>query len=469
MAPILEVYTLDELEQIQVGVPRAMLLLMISYFAVFLMALGVYLGIAWYERKRQKGADELDLEDARESIIMPFHKPLILLVMGVSLSMGITVGLAPVPTSLTEGELLYAMRNFSVNVVVWTMQYPAVSRSTTLKAIAWATLFSLVPIPIIYAVEQHRPLGDVYLTLLFVRAATAGHYVYNLLWPPTSRGAASSIRWYSGLGLLYTLLVMAYHMAFKYHYFAIGYNCVYAASSFLVFSPLFLYNIFREDTKFWRGAHAVFPPSREFRQIVARFKNLTADEVDAYDEAVRRMIVDAATVILNFASLEFKVPHSVEGVGRTATVASGLLHGYENMEPQRVAIKTFNPELFLADEVAKVALETSIATLPTMRNKYIVHGFGLAVHPPALCLVSDLCEMSLASHLRAKGLGLSLRVRLTYMLHCAKGVGWTHANMVLHRDVRPANFFVQTLFETQDLQKIIKLSDFGDAIFEVTE
>ncbi|OQR89344.1 protein kinase [Achlya hypogyna] len=469
MLPRPEYYTVDELVQLSIVIPRAVQLAVASYWIVFGMFLVPYVALLWYERKRRLGADELALEDARESVLMPFHKPLILFILVVSFVFGLGTALLPLPTTLTEGEVLFCMRNFNVNLVVWAMHYPTVSTASTCKAMAWTALLSLAPLPIVYAVEQTRSLHDVYDAILALRAITCAHYLHNVVRPPTSRGAASSIRQYAALGVVYTLLTMAYHVLFKYHYFVAGLNCVYAASGFLLFVPCCLYKILRDDTRFWRGLATAFPPLRVFRELTGRFKLLTADEVAAYDEAVRQTVVALGDAVLNFTDVDFDEPHSPQGVGRTATVASGCLQSTHGMLPQRVAIKVFNPELFLADQVHQIATEARLHAWPAMRFKYIVHGFGLTVRPPALCLVTDLCETTLLTHLQERRESLSLRLCLTYMLHCAKALAWVHMNNVLHRDVRPANFFVQTLFETPDLQKIIKLGDFGDAVGPVDD
>lgn len=109
------------------------------------------------------------------------------------------------------------------------------------------------------------------------------------------------------------------------------------------------------------------------------------------------------------------------------------------------------------DVISRVAAEASV--LSSMQHPNVVRIYGVAVLPPSVCIVLELCQYGSLSdiiriddeNLRVSGTKLSYSDRLYLALGCARGLTVVHScdPSLCHRDVKSFNFLVDDKFHVK--------------------
>ena len=144
--------------------------------------------------------------------------------------------------------------------------------------------------------------------------------------------------------------------------------------------------------------------------------------------------------LLNFSYIKLNTAQML-GEGSFSRVYRGR---YKRRECAIKMIFTFD---LTADEIKRVAAESQI--LSSLRHPNIIEILGVAVLPPSVCILLELCKYgSLSDVLRKRKAGRSRELNVTYLdilwlaLGCCRGLTALHASgpEVCHRDIKSYNF-----------------------------
>ena len=123
----------------------------------------------------------------------------------------------------------------------------------------------------------------------------------------------------------------------------------------------------------------------------------------------------------------------------------------KNTIQKKESIEEFNKEVSMLDK---------------FRNEYIVQFYGAVFIPNKICMVTEYAPFGSLNDLimkKYKDNPISEKVRIKMLIDCAKGISYLHNNGILHRDIKPDNFLI---FDIQNTDKTIinsKLTDFGSS------
>ncbi|ELP83726.1 protein serine/threonine kinase, putative [Entamoeba invadens IP1] len=133
-----------------------------------------------------------------------------------------------------------------------------------------------------------------------------------------------------------------------------------------------------------------------------------------------------------------------KGIYRTKTVAIKLLSG-------------------VSDDEKMNEFDNEVKMLDKFRSEYIVHFFGAVFIPTKICMVTELAPFgSLNDFKRKHKKGApSNQLKTKILLDCAKGIQYLHQNGILHRDIKPDNFLLFSIEESEVVNA--KLTDFGSS------
>ncbi|ELP88599.1 tyrosine protein kinase, putative [Entamoeba invadens IP1] len=109
------------------------------------------------------------------------------------------------------------------------------------------------------------------------------------------------------------------------------------------------------------------------------------------------------------------------------------------------------------------AFEKEVEMLDKFRNEYIVHFYGAVFIPNKVCLVTEFSQFGslqdLMKHKIKNEINIKLRVKI--VLDDANGISYLHENGILHRDIKPDNLLVFSLYLNDKVNA--KLTEFGSA------
>lgn len=119
-----------------------------------------------------------------------------------------------------------------------------------------------------------------------------------------------------------------------------------------------------------------------------------------------------------------------------------------------VALKTlFDPRV---DKRLRDEYNNELEVMSKLCHKNIVKIYGACVKAPKLCMVMELCTMSIFNLLHNTTEEITEKTIVRLLLECAEGLEYLHNRKpsIIHRDVKTQNILV-----TNDLK--VKLCDFG--------
>ena len=248
--------------------------------------------------------------------------------------------------------------------------------------------------------------------------------------------------------------------------------CVELFGAFLIYAivqPIAIYITLLKDSEWWQGqfedeseddmSGSVNEDGRKRSlDIVSPLAglNINLHSAQSLADCIDRMITEEGVKLLNFAYVQLDETQLL-GQGSFSKVYRGTYRS------QKCAIKLVFTFDLTVDIIRRVAAEAQI--LSSLEHPNIIHSFGVAVTPPSVCLLLEICDYgSLSDVLRGKldeeeqviqsALPLSFADMLHLALGCARGLAAMHrlGQQVCHRDVKSLNFLV-------DCQLTAKLAD----------
>jgi serine/threonine protein kinase len=151
------------------------------------------------------------------------------------------------------------------------------------------------------------------------------------------------------------------------------------------------------------------------------------------------------------------------GIGSSATVRRGVF-GNANVA---IKIPRVGQQQTLESSISSGSFPSEVAVLVTALSPCVVQFFGVCRLPEGICIITELCETSLAKHIKkvksksplapsppswAEDHGPAM---MQWMTEIASGLTCLHSKGVLHGDLKPANVLLH--------HGTAKLCDFGCA------
>jgi len=143
--------------------------------------------------------------------------------------------------------------------------------------------------------------------------------------------------------------------------------------------------------------------------------------------------------LINFSRLKLVDPSQILGAGSSARVYKGRWCG------TMVAVKILFTLEISPEEIERTSLEASLLQSLQNTSEHIVRQHGIAVLPPSLCIVLELCsEGSLSDLLQEENAGLTWTDKLELAIGASRGIEALVKALPgsSHNDVKSANFLV---------------------------
>ncbi|OWZ09097.1 Protein kinase [Phytophthora megakarya] len=421
---------------------------------------------------------------ATRKVILPAFEPLLWILAAVTMAFAVFFSVAlntkiiALNTKMyttkfpnLDSEIFYAGRQFVFVLALVFLCQKSVSVPALRRAIAKSILLASYTIPVVVLLTHFFPHEPTlfYFVRLVVRPLILVFVIYVcFINPPAGRASPRTLRIHGVYITVYHVLVIINTLLQNY---AADSN-IFAVTSYMVLiwgsiSPLFIWNLLRADTEYWRGMGervCIRPTEHSGPYLQASLdETISSNRIHTLIEMHRDFLID-------FAHLELR---RKIGEGSSASVFSGQLQ-----QRKPVAVKVYTPYRFTEEVVTEFSHEAALCA--SLRHPNIVKFYGMCVYPPTICLVSELCQGSLEdvlysqaksrrkrhTHLLDLGgdveavepLDRQMLLNIAYMLDCARAVAYVHnfTPPFLHRDIKPANFLV-------DVENNVKLTDFGDS------
>ncbi|KAF0692446.1 Aste57867_16475 [Aphanomyces stellatus] len=413
-----------------------------------------------YLRKQRTTALRGNARAARK-VVLPSFEPLLWVFGAHSLAFFLFFLLAMVLdwdiwTHSVAREAIYQGQQFGVVFLGVFLLQKSVSAPAIIRAVATTAVIAAVPILLTALLNACFPTPDQLPTArhvmsLVVLASLSLFFAHMAVWP-MDRASPRAVREFTAFALFYFGVTMvARELVFQHH--ESGVYLSIAACMWMSLAPFFVWRLLKADTQYWRGLtpHVValldndndvgqlHPPSSS-SAVPTMQEILSAKGLHVLLEMHRHDLID-------FAHLDF---HTKIGRGASAVVYAGTLHCNEP-----VAIKVYSPPEISPCTVAEFSQEAAVWAVLDHPN--ITSFYGMCVSPPTICLVSELCDRTLADHLRLPT-SRSMPAQLCLMLDAARAIAYLHSfhPPLLHRDVKPSNFLL-------GYAHVVKLSDFGES------
>uniref|UniRef100_K3X277 Protein kinase domain-containing protein n=1 Tax=Globisporangium ultimum (strain ATCC 200006 / CBS 805.95 / DAOM BR144) TaxID=431595 RepID=K3X277_GLOUD len=433
--------------------------LVLGYFAMFTLCI-VLIAYLRYNRSVALKGDSI----AARKIILPAFEPLLwilgfatgLYTLFMVLALSMVWFRYSIPALATE--CIYSGRQFVFLIVVVYMLQKSVSIPALRRTVVITLVLSTYTIPLQYVLLEentnHEGQSSVsYFMLTAGRGMLMFLYLYIAIWPP-GRASKRTIREYCMFAFIYYTFTFTYGELFRNNLMEEAFAMTYVTILWGAMCPLVIWRVLKADTEHWRGmGQRACALQSVFRQKHQFSERISSQGLHVLIEMHRKYIIDFA-----YLKIQEKI-----GMGSSATVFNGILH-----PDVPVAIKVYTPANFTEDTVAEFSHEAALCG--ALNHPNIVKFYGMCVFPPAICLVSELCQGSLddvtRANLRHHNSGKEPQhinhqqplINLGYMIDAARAVAYLHSfsPAFLHRDIKPSNFMV-------DAENNVKLTDFGES------
>lgn len=396
-----------------------------------------------------------DLTAARKVILPSFGPSLWILsaasgfsLICVSVSLAFHVYPTKITSTLTES--LNAGTQFSIVLALVLMLQKSVSICGHRRAVILSLMLSLYMIPVSWYVGLSDAPSDLdfnFCLLLVTRSFLLVLFFYVAVCPP-ERAKKHVIRGYCAFACVNHGLIFSYSTAFYLSHGYLGLVFVYIRFAWLVLTPVFVWQLLKADTEYWRAlGHQTCAPQTLFQHRTNSSQRMSPQGLHVVIEMQRRFVLD-------FTSLQIQ---QRIGMGTSAVVYRGKVNG-----KTPAAIKVYTPPS--VNEALTTSFSYEAALRGALNHPNIVRFYGMCVSPPNICVVSELCHGSLHETTRyiAKQYCNTSRkqhlINLAYMIDAARGVAYLHSFFppFVHRDLQPSNFLV-------DEQGNVKLTHFGES------
>ncbi|KAL4110610.1 hypothetical protein PRIC1_002301 [Phytophthora ramorum] len=431
------------------------ILILVEYLFMFVMCFA----LALYLRRNRHIALTGNSRAARK-ILLPAFAPLLWL-------LGCTVGLYSVVMLLLVSlkwrgrysnvllEIFYCMRLFVFGLVMVFLLQKSVSVPALRRSVMITLILALYTLPVgilLSAYVESSSPNLAFVVMSSVRALMLVFFAYVFVRPP-ARASKGTLREYCFFIFTYSALYFSTEFSFHLGESRVGFALMYATVLWTIMSPVIIWRVLKADTEFWRGlGQRAVELQTLFRHRHSIDERISSQGLHVLIEMHRKLIIDFAQL-----QLEKKI-----GTGASGVVFSGLL---DAVTP--VAVKVYTPTLFSEETVAEFSQEAALCG--ALKHPNIVRFHGMCVYPPTICLVSELCqgtlaEVTCAARDRFATTGMrphnrqQMLLNVCYMLDAARAVAYLHSFTppFLHRDIKPDNFLV-------DVHGSVKLTDFGES------
>lgn len=428
-----------------------------SLLASIFMVLGIYRMSEIRERAYTGDAN------AAKWIVLPCFGPLFVFIVGVFLVCGIGQLVA---CFLLASSASYYIVQFYFMCLLILMSVPQVLllqpsvsimgfKRTTRCCIAYA-LCCLVSwiLTIVSNGDTLIAFQAIFLCITFIPSVSSSILMLSKgIFSRIQTGSASN-RSSSEFVLAYSILYGFFNVMSIIHssssiqdytYWAI---VVYTIAFGVQFYPLALYRTLLADTKYWRGLGQHNKGGIRFSeaQLEGEVSSPMEMELQVMAGDLQDMISVVGDQVVDFAFLKIG---SKIGDGATAEVYSGLYI------KEKVAIKISSPPEVTAEVIGVFASEASISA--SLSHENIVKFHGICIRPPQISMVMELCKRgNLKDSLTKCASDWTTIRRVSGCLGAAKALEYLHAQCLIHRDVKAANFFVSDDWT-------VKLGDFGES------
>uniref|UniRef100_K3X2A5 Protein kinase domain-containing protein n=1 Tax=Globisporangium ultimum (strain ATCC 200006 / CBS 805.95 / DAOM BR144) TaxID=431595 RepID=K3X2A5_GLOUD len=425
--------------------------LLLGYGGMFLLCTILLV----YMRVNRYGAFRGDARAARK-IILPAFEPLLWILAATTgsyvafFSTTLATHFYKVYPPMYQLEMFYAGRQFVFVIVIVFMLQKSVSWPALRRSVAISFILASYTIPIVWVLTTYYdPAGaTVFWTQVSSRFALLFLFLYVFLWPPGRANRVPMRQFcvfvfiYHGISILSLSLG---RLQFQKASGILGHMCLVWGS----LCPLLIWRILKADTEFWRG---VGHRACSFHNMMAQQTQL--DERVFSSHGIHLLIEMHRKYVIDFAHLEIK---RKIGVGTNAVVFNGSLNF-----TTEVAIKVYTPRHFTEETVAAFSHEAALSA--TLNHPNVVKFYGMCICPPTVCLVSELCLGNLEDIMTAiarreqSPQRQQMLINISYMIDAARALAYIHSFSppFLHRDVKPANFLIDT-------ENNVKLTDFGES------
>jgi len=124
---------------------------------------------------------------------------------------------------------------------------------------------------------------------------------------------------------------------------------------------------------------------------------------------------------------------------------------------EELAVKVLQPQA-ISSELDKEHLLREVDLMNRFRSPYIVLFRGAYIYENSLAIAMEFCEMGSLQRL-IETTRISAAMTVKYALDTAKGMSFLHQNQILHRDLKPDNLLIFSVFP--DAPVSVKITDFG--------
>jgi serine/threonine protein kinase len=293
-------------------------------------------------------------------------------------------------------------------------------------------------------------------------------YLKNLVAPPSARASKKSLRLYSFVALVYSIVGIVYNVFSLQTKYTPAKICLLVAGSISALLPFLTYYILLEDTSYWcrrknNGA---------LKGVNGQFQFLFLEKQQEVLVAIQDAITANASHHIDFCLLQIE---EKLGSGGSAYVANGRMRLDKKSsfdQGLHVAIKVFTPITMNVCQIDKWSHEIHLSC--SLHHPNILHFHGMAISPPFVCLVMDKSETDLRHYIDQFGHQddiFSFGAKIQFMLDIAEAVRYLHERGFLHCDIKPENLLVFSDYhyhvarpEDKWQPKYLALSDFGEAL-----
>ncbi|OQS07301.1 kinase, partial [Thraustotheca clavata] len=405
----------------------------------------ISVSIIIYLRRHRNTAYHGDATAAKK-VILPAFEPLLWIVASVAFIYAAYYLIAAISSyngplsSPFFTEILYQGRQFINYVVVMTLLQTNLSRRSLYRALTLSCVLVIIPLTFtlfctIYSIDQNVR----YALLVVYRSIMVLGFIYLFIRPP-SRGSPHAWRLFCGFVLVYYCSFFVQSQMLFVNDITGSTVCLFTTSLWYSMAPYWIWQLLKADTDHWRGLG---------QQALLVHKDTKVQEIVSA-QGLHVLLEVHQQDVLDFALL--KIGHKI-GVGATSHVYRGVLSSKTD-----VAVKVYTPNEITESTIVEFSQETALCA--ALKHPNIVTFFGVCVRPPAICLVSELCDGSLEEFLSkaAPAYAEPLLARLILMLDAARAVAHLHSYSppFLHRDLKPANFLLGH-------NHVLKLTDFGES------
>ncbi|KAH9112620.1 hypothetical protein LEN26_006177 [Aphanomyces euteiches] len=425
---------------------RAVCALPVAFTVQFGTTCIITAALIWYLRRQRTTASRGSARAARK-VVLPAFEPMLWILGFISFAFFIFFALAmslewTVWYDNVWREAVLQGQLFSVLFIGIFLHQKTVSAAAIVRSVLLALVIAVLAV-LVCAVLKTMVAADAvplvqYIMSTVIRGCVCLLFVHMIIWP-MDRATPRAIRKFGSFVLVYlAILFAAQQVHYKHSHSSEAFTS--AACICMCFAPFFIWRLLVADTMYWRGLgqRAIGIVNQNTIPCQPIQEVMSSKGLHLLLELHRHDLVD-------FAHLEFDAQI---GRGASAVVYQGTLHSNEP-----VAIKVYTPAEISEATVAEFSQEAAVWS--ALDHPNITSFYGLCVSPPTICLVSELCQTTLADHIRKKR---SLLAQLCLLIDAARAVAYLHSfsPSLLHRDIKPSNFLL-------DSSNVLKLSDFGES------